>query len=75
MLLPLHAAHPLDTPHGPTGDDAPVRIRDCAGAALLFIVAVIAALLALGIDWHAMMDADRPLPESSRMMVLPPLPR
>lgn len=75
MLLPLHAPHPLDAPRTPAGTDAPVRLRDCTGAVLLFAVAMVAALLALGTDWHALLDADRPLPESSRMMVLPPLPR
>jgi len=75
MLLPFHALHPLDASRNPTGADPPVRLRDCGGAVLLFAMAMVAALLALGTDWHAMLDADRPLPESSRMMVLPPLPR
>ncbi|WP_449231110.1 hypothetical protein [Azospirillum doebereinerae] len=58
-------------------DNAPVRPRDCVNALLLFAVATVAALAALGADWATMTTEDgvRPLPEATRMMIIAPLPR
>ncbi|SMH59540.1 hypothetical protein SAMN02982994_5104 [Azospirillum lipoferum] len=75
MLLPLRGSHPLDPPARPLGEDAPMRLRDCTGAAFLFAVVMVTALLLLGLDWDMMLDGDRSLPEASRTLIMAPLPR
>lgn len=75
MLLPIRGSHSFDRSAEPVRDDAPMRWRDCTGAALLFVVATVAALLLLGLDWDMMLDGARSLPESSRTMIMAPLPR
>ncbi len=75
MLAPLHAFHPLAPAHDPAPADKPPGLIDCAGAVLLFAAVVIVALTAFGFDWRTLTDSERPLPDSSRMMVMPPLPR
>lgn len=76
MLLPIHPSRFFSRPAEPPGADAPVRPGDCVGAAIVFAVAAVVAVLLLGTDWNAILaNGQRPLPEASRMMVINPLPR
>lgn len=83
MLIPLHSerlrtAPPVDgTGHGsPDPDDHPVRTVDCVTAVLLFLAAVLVALLAFSTDWDG--PATDSLPqayENTPVLVIPPHPR
>ncbi len=77
MLLPIQASRLIDHSAEPPAPELPFRTRDWAGAVVLFAFAMIVALAALGADWNGgTTNGDRPpLPESTRMMVLVPLPR
>ncbi|MBK1841621.1 hypothetical protein JHL17_29890 [Azospirillum sp. YIM B02556] len=83
MLLPfqseaLRTAPPLDgTGRGsPEPDDHPVRTVDCVTAALLFLAAVLLALLALSTDWDGSTTESRPQAyENTPVLVIPPHPR
>ncbi|MBY6265113.1 hypothetical protein EI613_24805 [Azospirillum sp. 412522] len=83
MLLPFQSEHlrtapPVErTGRGPSeSDDHPVRTIDCVNAVLLFLAAVLIALLAFSADWSGPTAASRPQAyENTPVLVIPPNPR
>jgi hypothetical protein len=74
----FRTAPPVDgTGRGsPEPDDRPVRTLDCVTAVLLFLAAVLVALLAFSTDWDG--PATDSLPqayENTPVLVIPPHPR
>nr|WP_301311540.1 hypothetical protein [Azospirillum lipoferum] len=57
-------------------EDHPVRTVDCVTAALLFLAAVMIALLAFSTDWTGPVADRRPQAyENTPVLVIPPHPR
>ena len=83
MLLPLQSEHLRTAPpangtgHRSTEpEDHPVRTVDCVTAVLLFLAAVMVALLALSTDWTDSTADRRPQAyENTPVLVIPPHPR
>ncbi|PWC82408.1 hypothetical protein TSH100_23855 [Azospirillum sp. TSH100] len=83
MLLPLHSEHLRTAPPvGGTGhrssqpEEHPVRTLDCVTAVLLFLAAVMVALLAFSTDWTFSTADHRPQAyENTPVLVIPPHPR
>nr|WP_295837363.1 hypothetical protein [uncultured Azospirillum sp.] len=83
MLIPfqserLRTAPPVDGSgrDSPEPDDHPVRTVDCVTAVLLFLAAVLVALLAFSTDWDGPATDSRPQAyENTPVLVIPPHPR
>lgn len=74
----LRTAPPVDgTGRGSSEpDDHPVRTVDCVTAVLLFLAAVLVALLAFSTDWDGPATGSRPQAyENTPVLVIPPHPR
>lgn len=83
MLLPFQSEHFRSAPPvGSTGhrssepDERPVRTADCVTAMLLFLAAVLVALLAFSADWTGpAADRNPQAYENTPVLVIPPHPR
>lgn len=83
MLLPFQSEHFRTAPPvGSTGhrssdsDERPVRTVDCVTAMLLFLAAVLVALLAFSADWTGpVADRNPQAYENTPVLVIPPNPR
>lgn len=83
MLLPFQSRHFRTSPQvdraghrSSESDDRPVRTVDCVTAALLFLAAVLIALLAFSADWSGPTADRRPQAyENTPVLVIPPHPR
>ncbi|CAO3352901.1 hypothetical protein [Azospirillum palustre] len=83
MLLPFQSEHFRTAPPvGSSGnrssesDERPVRTIDCVTALLLFLAAVLVALLAFSADWAGpVADRNPQAYENTPVLVIPPNPR
>ncbi|KAA0583228.1 hypothetical protein FZ983_01000 [Azospirillum sp. B21] len=84
MLLPFQSerfrtAPPVDGSghrRSPDNGEQPVRTIDCVTAILLFVAAVLLALLAFSADWDGTATDSRPQAyENTPVLVIPPHPR